>query len=310
MKRATTDTVYLAPGAASGGAMRLPGHAETEPQPGNAGGRIDPDSHLVEPETSWPEGRWEVVNGERVQASPARAGHGDIHCRLDRLVDVHVNQGYVASTDLLTRHGPRDDFATDTCVRKLGRDETTGHRYLEELSFEVFFTQQGHPAKTNERARTVLASGVRRIFGLFVQELYPDSDNDGEVEVRLKEWSQKHDEWVELAPGDTITDACLQLPLPVQAVMDAIEADNATVMAMKARGNPALAKLERMSEQTGRIAGVKESIAMVLAHRELPLSPHQRQMLDACMDIATLNRWLQRALTIAHADELFAPDED
>ena len=54
---------------------------------------------------------------------------------------VCLAEGYVASTELLTRTEKGFDFATDVCVRQEAIDPETGGRYLEEISFEVANTQ-------------------------------------------------------------------------------------------------------------------------------------------------------------------------
>ncbi len=105
--RPSAEMTYLAPGAVHSGSMRLP--AADNPS------RLDPDDHLVEPET-----RFEVFQGERVYVSPARPGHGDLHSRLDGVVGEHVATAYTTSVDLLTRRSDDNDFATDVSVRRDG----------------------------------------------------------------------------------------------------------------------------------------------------------------------------------------------
>jgi len=90
------------------------------------------------PETT----RDEVLRGQTLYAAPSLLEHGDPHFRLDVALGTHLRPGYVGSTDLLTRVADDGDFASDTSVRREGIDPTTGHRYLEELSFEVVNTQR------------------------------------------------------------------------------------------------------------------------------------------------------------------------
>lgn len=86
-----------------------------------------------------------------IEVLPARPGHGETHSRLGTIVNLCRRDGYIVSVELLTRRSVDSDFATDVCVRQAGTNPTTGKRYLEELAFEVFFTQGRRYAR--ERAR-------------------------------------------------------------------------------------------------------------------------------------------------------------
>ena len=222
-RRNTAETL-LAPSASSGGlALKLPA------------ARWDPplDERLVKPET-----REEMVRGERVIALPANAEHADRHFELDYVVRAHVNPGFVGSTDMLTRLSEGSDFATDTSVRRAGKDPKTGQRYLEELAFEVV-NEQAVSAMT-VRAEDLTDRGVRRVFAIFVKK--------GEI----REWLADEGDWQTLDPDGVIDDPCLARPLAVRAVLDAAAADDAVVMALKAKGNPAILALEAAAEQRGR----------------------------------------------------------
>jgi hypothetical protein len=287
VRRSSAEMTYLAPGAVHSGSMRLPG-AESQSWP-------DPDDHLVEPGT-----RYEVFEGERVYVSPARPGHGDTHSRLGKVIDHHASSGYQVSTDLLTRRSKDSDFATDTSIRRAGINPATGHRYLEELSFEIFFQESGEYART--RARKVLASGVRRMFGIFVKERWPGSDDAGVVDCTVAEWSAERDDWVVLAPGEVIEDPALLLPLPVEALIDGFASDAAAARALLARNNPVLEE----REVRVRLANTRENIFEILEHRKIPLDAAQRDQIEACDDIAILKRWHLRATEVRDATELLA----
>ncbi len=296
----SSDQIYLSPGAAGSGAMRLPGAHE----------RLNPDDHLVQPGT-----RQEVVRGRRVEVSPARPGHGDTHCRLGRLVDFDTAPGYVASMDLLTRRSQDSDFATDVCVRKAGRNPETGHRYLEELSFEIFFTQS--LAESRERARDVVGHGVRRMFGVFVKEAYPDADVDSAIEIAVKEWSPERDDWVTLDRSSCIEDPCLRTPLPVAALVDAAAANDAAAGALIAQRNPVIEEFGarkfrdgevkgfRDGEAEGRLQARREMLLQLLTHRDLAVTAEQHARILACVDAAELERWLARAFGARSTGELF-----
>jgi hypothetical protein len=284
------DRVYLAPGASSAGALRAPGASEPRNFPDTA--PRNPDAHLVVPES-----RAEIVHGQRVEASPARPGHGDTHTRLDAVIAASTAPGYVASTDLLTRRSHHSDFATDTCVRRAGRNPATGHRYLEEISFEIVFTQSMGEAR--ERARDVVRHGVRRMFGLFVTEAYPDSDTDGQIYIQVREWSIERDAWIDLDTDGQITDPCLCIPLPIKALINAAEADNAVVRGLEARGTPALEQIKTRGFRSGEIEATRANLVELLAQRGIELTPEQRTRIAGCADVVILQRWFTRAITVA-----------
>src|SRR5262249_46513123 len=142
-----------APGAAA--ALKLPGRDAPLFPP--------VDEHVVQPET-----REEMVRGERIYAQPALEPHGDQHFGLDYVLRGHVRDGYVGSTDLLTHVLPGSDFASDTCIRRAGKDQATGSRFLEEVAFEIVNEQP--LKKVNERAEDWSRRGVRRVLGVFVKK--------------------------------------------------------------------------------------------------------------------------------------------
>lgn len=287
--------MYLAPGASGSGAMHLPGA-------GAGAGEEWPsiEDHLVEAET-----RQEMVRGELIEALPSHPPHGDMHARLDRVVGFHVASGYVASTDLLTRYGPRSDFATDVCIRREGRDPKTGTRYLEEVCFEVLYTQS--KAEMTRRAEDVIARGVRRLFGIFVKGIGTGYDAVlDESATEVKEWSPVQHGWVALARDAVLADACFARPLPVRAIVDAAAADDAVVRALRAKGNPVLDEVRAEGLRDGRAEGLRDTIRRMLARRGLALDEARLARLEACQDPAVLDRWFDRVLAGATPEELFA----
>lgn len=131
----------------------------------------------------------------------------------------HAADGYVSSSKLLTRRSHDNDFATATCVRRAGINPDTGHRYLEDLAFAIFFEQPREYACA--RAHDVVTYGVRRMFAIFGTERRPDSDVDGEVDYTMAEWSADRDDWIPLAPDHVISGPCLFPDIPVEAFVDA-----------------------------------------------------------------------------------------
>lgn len=235
----------MAPPAASASpAMELPGHERPGHEPFIP--RPYVDERLVVPET-----REEMVRGRRIYAAPANPEHGDRHLEVDRVIGTHVASDYVASSDLLTRAGPRSDFATDTCVRRAGIDPRTGSRYLEELAFEVVNTQSMR--HMTERAEDLTACGVRRLLAIFVKK--------GEI----REWSGSQGQWIPLDLDGMLHDPTLVRPVPLRALLDAAHADNAVVRALETKGNR-------------RITEIRIETACTLLG--IPLDPQRRQRLD------------------------------
>jgi hypothetical protein len=258
---------------------------------------LDPDDHLVEPGT-----RCEVFEGEIVYVPPARPGHGDTHSLLNTVISHHAAPGYIASSDLLTRRSHDNDFATDTSVRRSGRNPATGYRYLEELSFEIFFEEP--PEYTRARARNVVKYGVRRMFGIFVKERWPGSDEAGVVDCTVAEWSSEQDDWRVLAPGEVIEDPALLLPIPVEALIDEPASHDAAARALLAKGNRVLNRVLEEHAAQVRLASTRENIFEMLEHRKIALDAAQRGRIEACDDIAILERWLLRATEVHAAAEL------
>jgi hypothetical protein len=183
------------------------------------------DEHLVQPETT----RDQLVRGRKVVAMPSLPPHGDRHFKIDYDIGAHVKEGYVGSTDLLTRSAETSDFATDTCVRKEGIDPRTGQRYLEELAFEIVNEQSMRDI--TEQAEDLTARGVRRLIAIFVDK--------GEV----CEWCPSTGDWNTLDPEGTFADPTLVRPLRIRELLHPAEADNAVVCALSAKGNPVLQEL-------------------------------------------------------------------
>jgi Putative restriction endonuclease len=249
---------------------------------GSRAAGLAPDEHLVEPET-----RWEVIQGARIQASPARPPHADRHFTMDYVLGGHLAAGYVGATDLLTRWSSEDDYATDTSVRRAGLDQATGERHLEEMAFEVAYTQRR--AELEARARLLAERGVRRIFAVFVK--------DGTVE----EWSREAGIWQALIPGTNIEDACLAEPVPVRALLDAAAADEAVARALVARRHPVITEFGHSQKLEAKLG----SLRIALEERGLEPDAQQRVRIEACTDLDTLDRWLRWAMTATDINAIF-----
>ena len=67
-----------------------------------------------------------------------------------------------------------------------------------------------------------------------------------------------------------------------------------------------IAEGERRGLERGRLEGLRDGITAALSARAVPLSEFGRARLASCADIATLTRWLTRAVTATSEAEVFA----
>ncbi|MES1244572.1 MAG: hypothetical protein ABUT39_23400 [Acidobacteriota bacterium] len=259
--------------------MRLPGR---EPFP-----RVD--DHLVQPEVT----RDEMIGGRRVVASPAHPPHATQHSRLDYVIQAHTAPGYIAASDLLTRHDRSSDFATDACIYKEGIDPETGARHLEEIAFEVVSEQ--NESLVTEKASRMHQRGVRRIFTVWVKG-----------RQRVCEWSPESGSWHPLDSDASIEDPLLVAPLSASSLLDAAAADDAVAEALLAKGNPVL----QAREAAIRAEASAAAIFQVLDARGIAVSPAQRQTILACSDQERLDRWVRRAAVGSSADDVIASTPD
>ncbi|MCG8417808.1 MAG: Uma2 family endonuclease [Proteobacteria bacterium] len=234
-------SMILAPGASRPVRVELPGAGKPEFPP--------PDEHVVEPESDR-----EMIDGQIIQVAPSGPPHADRQFDIAYVLRANVADGYVGSTELLTRVSHDNDFATDACIRKQGTD-AEGHRHLEELSFEVKHTQS--EASLAKRARYLLRRGVRRVFAIHVRV----ETRGGAEHVKagpVAEWSARKDGWKILKGDSHIKDRCLRRPLKVRALIEAVEADNAVARGLIDRGNPIIVELQTHSYDEGYDQGKSE----------------------------------------------------
>ncbi len=59
-------------------------------------------------------------------------------------------------------------------------------------------------------------------------------------------------------------------------------------------------------EASGEIKGEAKALILILKRRGLAITDEQQRRVVACTDLATLERWLDRALSAASVEELFA----
>ncbi len=261
--------------------MHLPGENEGPPV----------DEYLDAPELT----RYERVDEHgRQVALPATEQHGDPHFHLDQLLGPHLAEGYVGSVDLKTRVNVKQEFASDSCVRKAGIDPETGSRYLEELVFEVVYERSLQD--TDTRAKALAERGVRRQIAIFVKT--------GEV----REWSAASQGWRRLDLRRSLQDRCFVQPLPLGALFDAARAEVAMARVLEAKRNPAIVEMKAQSKAEGlaegHAEGRAESLLTILEARGFTPSEEARGRILATTDRETLERWLRLAVTAASLDEV------
>jgi hypothetical protein len=255
------------------------------------------DDHIVRPET-----REEMVRGELIYAAPAHPEHADCHATLDRVTGTHVAPGYIVSSDLLTRFGPKSNFATDVCVRKEGIDPETGNRHLEELAFEIVNEQSLRHITI--RAEDIIGRGVRRLIVIFVKK------------GTVTEWSPAEHRFVPLPLDGALEDSTLAQPIPIRAMLDAAAARQAVAAAVWAQDDPwILERKQELSQQgleqgleQGRQQGLEQgqhvSLLLMLEGRGLHPNDEQRATIESCTDAERLQRWLRAAGRVASLTEL------
>jgi Uma2 family endonuclease len=246
-----------------------------------------PDDRLVAPET-----RYELEDGRLSYVPPSDEPHGTRHAALIALLAAHAHSDYQVACDMLTRLTEQDDQAPDASVFPRERDAQTGGRQLEELAFEVVSTSRLSRAAL--KAEKLVRRGVRRVFAVDV------------VRERVLEWAPELGTWSPLSDTAVIDDVTLAVPLPIAALVRVSHADDTTARALLAKDNSVLhAALE---EREAR--GEARSILRVLAKRGIACNEAERATIEACRDLATLHRWLDRAVTARSAAEVFAVEDE
>lgn len=293
----------MAPGAASGvarfdapGAARYtrkdapadPGYMSNAP-------KIEPprvSDYAIAPETNM-----EMFQGEVREASPAGPLHSRQHLRVTVVVHAYTAPGYGSDLDLLTRQSRDNNFASDTCIRKDGYDPATGDRYLEEIAFEIKSTQD--EKNLRERARIMTRRGVRRVFAISVRG---DAAAMRLEAGPVREWDAVHETWRVLGRDEVIEDPCLYRPLPVRALLDAVEADRAAARAFFDRYPDIVEEYANARAQQA----LRDSLLMFLEMRGIVLDAGARERIAGCTDVTTLQRWLVRAASAGTTLEIFA----
>ncbi len=292
-RKPAAGNILLAPGY--GSSLSFPGR---DRQPSTPFPPID--EHIVRPEVS----RDEVIRGRKIVTMGANPEHADAHTRADFVLAAHVCDGYVVSSDLLTRVSQGSNFATDVSIRKQGTDPSTGKRYLEEVSFEIVNEQSMRDAK--EKAEDLIKRGVRRVFAIFVKT------------NEIREWSRSKEDFDLLDMDGMFEDRVLIRPIAVRALIDMTMAECEVARALWKKGNPEIQKIRDAGVDEGHKKGLDEGhkealkgqqklLTVVLQSRfgELPLAI---QALLGTADVEKLNAWAEKAATAQSLNHIFGAD--
>jgi hypothetical protein len=238
---------------------------------------------------------FEIVEGKVVAVSPAYEPHARRHAKLAALLEACVADGYTVAVDMLTRAGPREDFAPAASIFASARDPATGGRQLEEVAFEIVSTET--LAHAGAKAASLLRRGVRRVFAIDVER------------ERGLHWSSATSGWEILGPDAVIDDPVFAAVVHVHELVSTASADDAMARALLAKRNPVIEATRAESRAEGRTEGRTEAtaaaiIAVLFARGLAPTAAQQSRILSL-RDPAELARCLASAATCSDIAELF-----
>ncbi len=121
----------------------------------------------------------------------------------------------------------------------------------------------------------------------------------------LLEWQAERDDWKTWGKDEFLEDRCLTRPLPVSALLDAVQAEKAIVNAVIASDHPDMVKHNEKMVQQGMGQGVRDSLRVLLEARGLRLDEGTQARVDACADVNVLHRWIARAATANELPDVF-----
>lgn len=242
-----------------------------------------------------PEAHAQILDGRVIRTMGSNPPHGMQHFEATGLFFGTLAEGYRGAVDMLTRLDEESDAAPDISVFPAAPDAKTGGRQLEEIAVEVLDAERMSHA--TDKVEKLSARGVRRIFAIRV------------ASRTVYEWDHAHHDWTELPRDAVLTDRCFRVPVPAGALVDRLLADDAVAQALLASGNRVLqAALTRQREaglEAGLRANARTSVLRVLALRGLTLGETGRDRLETCDELVLLQTWLDRAVTVATADDIF-----
>jgi hypothetical protein len=267
----------FAPGA-SGPGVYAPGRDQRLPAV---------DQRLVAPES-----HAEIVDGRVYRTMGANPPHATQHFAAVHLFAGVLADGYSGAVDMLTRADEDSDAAPDLSIFPSAPDPQTGGRQIEEIAFEVLDTER--LAHATDKVEKFARRGVRRLFAVKV------------AARRVYEWDHDHHDWTELDADAAITDRCFRVPLPVAALLDRVLADDTVARALLASSNRVIERALTEREARGALRALGAAVLRVLARRGVAVDDATRDRVLDCDDRATLDAWLDRAVTARDAQALFA----
>ena len=256
------------------------------------------DDRLVAPES-----HAEILDGRMYRTMGANQGHGTRHFEAAHLFAGALAEGYAGAVDMLTRADEDSDAAPDLSVFPEAPDPKTGGRQLEEIAVEVLDSERMSHA--TDKVEKFAARGVRRLFAIRV------------ASRKVYEWDHAHHDWTELAEDAMLTDRCFRVPVPAKALVDRVLADNTVAQALLARGNRVIVAALQEARDAGVQLGLRDgaalgaltnaraSLQVVLSARGFALSDAQRERVQACASVDTLEAWIRRAVTAETTDAVF-----
>ena len=303
----------------------------------------------------------EPARGQRMSVTEAASDkalpvqpHGQVYF----VLHTYVAAGYEIEIAPLVREPDGRALGSDIRVRKNGMDPATSDRHVEELAFAV---ENQHPRADDAmelHVEALVARGVRRIFAIGSTPARAPARAQTQTrgatgrEARaahrpgpLREWTPVRSAWRTYGDDAVIVDPGLSEPVPVRALLDAVEADRAVARALidrrvdviedygtrryvagKDEGHRAgtsegyrAGKDEGYRAgksdgyragtndgyRTGSSDGMREAILLLLRARGVNLDEHAYARVAACSDMTILQRWLTRAVHVVSATALF-----
>jgi len=231
-----------------------------------------------------PEGaRWELLDGVRLMTPPAYEPHATHHSDLHYILRAHVAEGFFVAIDMATRTTEDTNFAPDVSIYPAARDPLTGGRQFEALAFEIVSEQS--MAVPTRKAITLLQRGVRRVFAI---KLRARSQS-------LLEFHLDTNAWITLAPGTRITDPTLALPITVNDLLRAAQADGAVARALLAREVPEVMAPIIEQRHRAELAEARADLAEARAEQERVRAEQERERAErAEQELAILKARLAR----------------
>jgi hypothetical protein len=202
-------------------------------------------------------------------AALENALHGQPHGQVYFVLHTYVAAGYELDVAALAREPAGHALGSDIRVRKNGLDPRTGDRHVEEIAFAIESQRPDAGEVIAQHVEALLARGVRRIFTIrgastggaaraigtraateprarTAERKRADIDIDERKRAMpgrslgkharrpgpLREWVPAQSAWRTYGDDATIIDASLCQPVPVRALLDAVEADRAVARAL------------------------------------------------------------------------------